>query len=141
MHTIVRWVKRAYELASVVQFFGSLGAGVVLAVIGSDLSHLTLGWQIVLAVGIFFIVVAIALAAIQRLADSRQTSKSESELPTKSTVIRVRDSKRVTNIGNVGYGTDSVVDAKNVSDLTNVGNRVLRTPEGSRRSQRHGSSE
>jgi hypothetical protein len=50
-----------------------------------------------------------------------------------STVVRVRNSKRVTNIGNIGYDTDSAVDAENVEDLHNEDNRILRTPEASKK--------
>jgi hypothetical protein len=46
-----------------------------------------------------------------------------------STVVRVRDSKDVINIENVGYGTDSVIDAKAVEGLINIDNQLLRPPK------------
>jgi hypothetical protein len=51
-------------------------------------------------------------------------ASSETAEP-ESTVVRVRNSQGVTNIGNVGYGTDSVIDAEGVKDLTNIDNELL----------------
>jgi hypothetical protein len=46
-----------------------------------------------------------------------------------TTVVRVRNSKNVTNIGNVGHGTGSVIDAEGVKGLANIDNRLLEPPK------------